>query len=97
MGDDHSYLSRMSPAARARFLPLIREFLDTQQALSEQAQLAARERELIDDPDPLKVAQFFASHAAHAAKVAELQMRTGEVAAEMAAVLQGEFGTAPDS
>jgi hypothetical protein len=95
--DEAKWLDRMSPDGRAEFLTLVHDFLETHRQLGEQSQLAGLERDFLEDPEPLHVADYFAAHAAHAGRVADLQLRAGELAAMMAALLRREFGVADDA
>jgi hypothetical protein len=89
---DGAWLDQMSPDGRTEFLALVQDFLAAHRELGEQSQLAGLERDFLDDPEPLHVADYFAAHAAHAGRVADLQLRAGELAAAMAGVLRREFG-----
>jgi hypothetical protein len=97
VSDEGRWLDRMSPEGRAEFLALVQDFLATHRELGEQSQLAGLEQDFLEEPEPLNVADFFAAHAAHAGRVADLQLRAGELAAAMAALLRREFGTVDDA
>ncbi|WP_461023561.1 hypothetical protein [Thalassiella azotivora] len=92
MSDD-GWLDRLTPDARREMHQLVGQFLAAHRELDEHSRLARLESDVLAGTSRAgEVISFLAAHAVHAARAAELQLRIGDLAAEMATLLERDLG-----